>query len=151
MERLIAAGMLLTLIMIFKFLLRNKEPPENVYTEFESFSVSEQLNNMNHLGEQLLAAEQLLNDLSVIDPRIEQKPITISWLGSDNKNYSQTIYCDGGNIETCSMVDITETLITQLRTEISKKSAILYRSTDYPVESPYCMYNTVRKTMKGGE
>lgn len=131
MNKLLALAMLIgwawVIYKVYKH--THKQSIKWSVNEFESFTVTEKIDNLNTVSNSLKAMEQLLTDIELADPKKNVRVLQIKWLGNDDRHHEESIYLDGINTESEIMQELIEYRITQTRNEIAEKSALLFAET----------------------
>lgn len=80
---------------LYKIYNRYYRSDENSDIEFQS--ISEQIEHLNELREQLQTVEEMITDISICSPDEHEKVISCEWMNSLGNKFKYDLWVDGKN------------------------------------------------------
>lgn len=110
--------------ILYKIYNRYYRSDENSDIEFQS--ISEQIEHLNELREQLQTIEEMITDVSICSPDEHEKVISCEWMNSIGNKLKYDLWVDGKNSTSEELLKIAYSerrrLRTSLKSEIKKLS-----------------------------
>ena len=110
--------------ILYKIYNRYYRSDENSDIEFQS--ISEQIEHLNELREQLQTIEEMITDVSICSPDEHEKVISCEWMNSLGNKLKYDLWVDGKNSTSEELLKIAYSerrrLRTSLKSEIKKLS-----------------------------
>ncbi|MCM1008299.1 MAG: hypothetical protein NC485_10285 [Ruminococcus flavefaciens] len=117
MERIISITWLAFLIyVLYKFCCKFNSTSDNGRLEFEC--ISEQIERLNNLREQLQTVEKMITDISVCSPDEHEKVISCEWLNSFGEKQRYDLWIDGKNNNSNELLKIAYSERKRLRSSL---------------------------------
>ncbi len=109
---------------LYKIYNRYYRSDENSDIEFQS--ISEQIEHLNDLREQLQTVEEMITDISICSPDEHEKVISCEWMNSRGNKLRYDLWINGKNSTSEDLLKIAYSerrrLRTSLKSEIKKLS-----------------------------
>ena len=109
---------------VYKLYIHYYRTEENGDIEFQN--ISEQIEHLNELREQLQTIEEMITDVSICSPDEHEKVISCEWINSLGNKFKYDLWADGKNSTSEELLKIAYSerrrLRSALKLEIKKMS-----------------------------
>lgn len=122
----LAIYILIAIVALRRHRQANEEDDDCV--EYDYLTVREQIAEVKEMSDALDDMEQLQTDLAASNPD-DMIVVSLHWIGRDGQQRNFDVYCDGLNLQTESLLTLSECEAHMIRTELQDGCKVLARRT----------------------